>query len=484
MASYLMKIIDVLQVKINGRYPNLSHRGLSRRTFGGRVGAGQQSPDMLTVVPGTEILPSDGNVQASQPLMNDMLENRERMAALKESLLKAPGQTRTTTPGESLVNPSDVKEMSDNATKVVSDLLKSMNEQSAFVQSESASIGKSAIAEVMSFLDSVDHGIAGSFGAAKSYADQQIMVTMSGFHQIEESLSSMLPEELREDAQKVVDLAKDLTSVYNQNPEGYTIVLCVALGLPLLFAYNIIYGGFNGILKPAKVIENLQDSDTILVDIRSKEERMRNGVPLLKLAARGKGVAIPYPVLSPELSRKVSNKRNLCIEMLGMEIKSIAKISQQTNIVVMDSKGEMAKEVARACRRSGLSRVYMMDGGFDRYSKEGLQIDGRDFYEQGPLAIVADTAETLKNETKTVFGKSENVALTLVSVTLAGLVVSNLHEVLKFIGVLGLEATVLLRYIVGDEDLGDDLVNIYSTLQSMYPRSLTKQGGQLEGKNE
>jgi hypothetical protein len=93
--------------------------------------------------------------------------------------------------------------------------------------------------------------------------------------------------------------------VYKSNPEGYSIVLGIALGLPLLLAYNVAYGGYSGVVKPAKVIEMLQNGDAVLVDVRKPEERKQDGVPLLKLAARGKGVAVPLPVLSPSVSRQV-----------------------------------------------------------------------------------------------------------------------------------------------------------------------------------
>lgn len=469
--------------KTNGSWRPIIHTGLSRRTVQVKVEASQKSPDMLTVVPGTEILPNDGSLTLSPSISEDISVNKDKMAALKESLLSGPSDQSTPMP-EDLINTGDFKEMSDSATKLVSDILKSATDKSSYLQSEGASIGQSAFAEILNIVKSAEREVSLAIENGTVYVGKQTMSVTNALHQIEGSLYSMLPLEVKEVGERSISLVKSSIDLYHQNPEGYAIVVCVGLGVPLLVGYNTIYGGFNGSMKPSKVIEKLQNSDTILVDIRSQEDRIKNGVPLLKLGARGKGVAIPFPSLPPYLSAKVSNKRNLCIEMIGAQIKSIGKINKQTNIVVMDSRGENAKDVARACRRAGLPRVFMMDGGFNRYKNQELLVDTRDFYEEGPLAIVADTAENLTNETKVVFAKSENVAIALAIATLSGLCITNFHEVLKFIGVLGIEATVLLRYIMGDENLVDDLGSLYSSVKSVYPKQLTSRNNNLEAGNE
>jgi len=271
-------------------------------------------------------------------------------------------------------------------------------------------------------------------------------------------------------------LLQSLNDAYHENPEGYSIVLSIVLGLPLIALYNSVYGGFSGTLKPAKSLELLQSSDSILIDIRSQDDRKESGVPLLKLAARGKGVAIPLPQLPPSVARQVSDSRTLSMTMLGEQIKFVSKINKQTRVILMDKKGEMGKDVARACRKAGLGRVYFMEGGFARYQKEGLQMSPKDFYEDGPLAIAADTAESLTEETKSIFQNPQTSAISFASVLGTVLIVSNLHEVLKFIGVFGIEATIVLRFLTYDsvEDLMDDLKYISSSMQAAlkYPKEL------------
>lgn len=454
-------------------HPNVISNPLSRK-LGRRLRSGQ-SPEMLTVVPGTEILPNDATLQ-SPSLTEEFLENREKMAALKDSLLSAhsePVESGSKMGLENLMDAADINAVSAKANEVVSDIFNSFMEQSLTAKSNGLDFGKFAASKMTSIMESIGSDASTVVSNARSYVGEQTTVLSDAIYNGEENISNMLPPELKVASLKAADLMKDAIEICRQNPEGYAIVFSLGFGIPLLLTLSSMYGGFDGFFKPSEVMEILQDSDSILIDIRTKEERMRNGVPLLKLAARGKGVAIPYPTLSSALAKKVFNSRDLSIEILSAQIRSVAKINRKTRVILMDNGGEMAKEVARACKKVGLSRVFVMEGGFNRFGQQGLQIDSKDYYEDGPLAIVADTAESLKLETEMVFGKSGNVAITLTGVVVLTLVLTNLHEVLKFVGVLGLELTFLLRYIIGDENIGDDFRNLSSTFQSIYPRELT-----------
>lgn len=290
-----------------------------------------------------------------------------------------------------------------------------------------------------------------------SLVDKEIGVLLNAIRAAGDSLLSQVPPGARDQALKAASLLGDSLDAFEQNPTGYSIVLGATLGLPLLLAYNAAYGGYNGVLKPSKAMEMLQDGDALLIDVRSPEERKQDGVPLLKLAARGKGVALPYPVLSPSVTRQVHDAQALATEMLGQQIRSVAKLNPQTKVIIMDRKGEMAKEIARSCRAAGVRCVYMLEGGFSGYRRqEGLAIDGKDFYEDGPLALAADTAESLGAGLGQIFSDRKNSAIAFAAVALSAFTAANLHEVLKFVGVLGLEATVVLRYVVGDEEISED----------------------------
>jgi hypothetical protein len=65
------------------------------------------------------------------------------------------------------------------------------------------------------------------------------------------------------------------------------------------------YGGYAGELDPSNVLALLLEQESLLVDIRSDEERQEQGVPELKLAARSRAVAFPLSLsLQPEVARR------------------------------------------------------------------------------------------------------------------------------------------------------------------------------------
>jgi rhodanese-related sulfurtransferase len=165
---------------------------------------------------------------------------------------------------------------------------------------------------------------------------------------------------------------------------------------------------------------------------------------------------------------QVSNPKGLAIEILGQQIRSISKLNPQTKVIVMDRKGELAKDVARACRAAGVRTAYVMDGGFNGYRRqEGMAVDGRDFYEDGPLALAGDQVESLTSGLKGALSDRKGAAVVLGSIAAATFVGANLHEVLKLVGVLGIEATIVIRYVLGDESLGDDLALALGSFDSL-----------------
>jgi hypothetical protein len=133
----------------------------------------------------------------------------------------------------------------------------------------------------------------------------------------------------------------------------------------------------------------------------------------------------------------------------------------------MDRKGEMAKDIARACRAAGVRGAYVMDGGFNNYRRqEGMAVDGKDFYEEGPLALAGDQVESLTSGLKGALSDRKSAGAILGAVATTTFVCLNLHEVLKFVGVLGIEATVVLRYVLGEENIGDDFLTVLNSLDS------------------
>ena len=164
--------------------------------------------------------------------------------------------------------------------------------------------------DVSGLSSNVSSNVSALKSSGGALVDREVAAVVEGIRAAGDAVLSQVPPGVREQVVRVGDLLGDSVEVYKSNPEGYSIVLGVGLGVPLLLAYNAVYGGYNGVVKPVKVMEMLQNGDAVLVDVRTPEERKQAGVPLLKLAARGKGVAVPLPALSPSVSRQVG-----CVEL-------------------------------------------------------------------------------------------------------------------------------------------------------------------------
>lgn len=410
-----------------------------------------------SAVPGTEILPdAAGQAAEASAAAAELEENRQRMAALKESLMSGAGGKAAPQSGGPAI---EFKMPEFNMPSVsVPNVDVKVNLPEVNVKLPEVDI---PLPDLSKSIEGATSSIEALKGSAGALVDQEIAALVDGIRAAGDSVLSQVPPGVREQAIRVGDLLGESVEAYNRNPEGYSIVLGVALGVPLVLAYGAVYGGYNGVVKPAKAMEMLQGGDVVLVDVRRAEDRARDGVPLLKLAARGKGVALPFPELPTSVSRQVSDPRGLATEILGQQIRSISKLNPDTKVIVMDRKGELAKDVARACRAAGVRSAYVMGGGFNAYRlQDGLPVDGKSFYEDGPLAIAGDQVETLASGLRGAVGDRTSAAVALAGVAGVAFVGANLHEVLKYVGVLGIEATVVLRYILGDESIGDDVTSL------------------------
>lgn len=272
------------------------------------------------------------------------------------------------------------------------------------------------------------------------------------------------------------------------DPESYAIVALVGFGIPLVSIWRFLYSGYSGSYDPNKALDIIMSSDAILVDIRDEQMRTMDGVLVLKQSARGKGVVVPYPTIPTSVSSLIRDKEALKKEILASQIAAIAKIGPKTKVIIMDQKGNIAKDIARATRSAGVQQVYFIQGGFQNCRKTGLSLENNAYYEDGPLALVADTAETLRVETSGILTNPSALTKISISILGVGLFSTYFHDILKFIGVLGLEATLILRilqYNSAEEALDDlrDLRRKISSVLDMLPVYGNSSESKAEGNN-
>ncbi|KAF8062647.1 hypothetical protein HT031_003976 [Scenedesmus sp. PABB004] len=190
------------------------------------------------------------------------------------------------------------------------------------------------------------------------------------------------------------------------------------------------YGGFAGELSPDQVSALLAgDGSVFLVDIRPEEVREKEGLPELKLSARFKVAAFPLQsnVVPPRVAREAANADEL------------------RTLVNAAAGGERARGLARALVSLGFGLSYVLEGGFRGWAEAGLPVnEGGAEYDVSPGAVIGDNVEALAaaagEAAATVARPSVGLPLLGGGAALA-LAVANYHTTLRYIGVLGILAT-------------------------------------------
>ncbi|GAB4823555.1 hypothetical protein N2152v2_010601 [Parachlorella kessleri] len=245
-------------------------------------------------------------------------------------------------------------------------------------------------------------------------------------------------------------------------PEGTAVAAGVAVGLPAYLIWQAAFAGFSGSLDPEDAYDVLQTQSAVLVDVRSEAQRLQNGIAELRRGALGKGAAVPPVQLPPSLSRRVRGSDALALEIQGTLIASLAKVGSSTKVIIMDNQGERAKAVARAAARAGV-RSYVLQGGFRAWQDAGLRVrQGTTDYDASVVEAVEDQVEAVAEVASEQVSRLRNPATAATAAAGAaalGYTAFNIHTVLQFVGVVGLELTLFLKFLEYDspEEALEDL---------------------------
>lgn len=300
-----------------------------------------------------------------------------------------------------------------------------------------------AAAELTSSLDNVQKNVGSLVGEVQSAVGGVAAQAASQIDAATASVLSQLPPEVKDGLTSAATLVS--TAVQHQDPK----ITAAIASIPVVLLLKAMYGGFSGFVSPRKAFDILQSQqDALIIDIRTEATRLQTGLPELRRGALGKGTTIPPVELPPLVRKQVRNAGQLAIEILGTQITGLAKVNSTTKIIIMDQgkNDGFAKQVARAAAAAGARRAYIMTGGFSSWQAEGLPIAAKatTSYEAGPLAAVADSAE-IALESATGAIKSNPLAGGAAAAGALAMLVAlyNYHLTLRFIGVVGLEVTIL-----------------------------------------
>ena len=173
-----------------------------RKTQSTAVFAGQ-GPELLSVVPGTEILPNDQRVQDAGSSLQQIEENRQKMASLKESLLSQQDPASLSgTDLQNIINPEELGKIGDDISDRMSSLFEKVLEQASAVQSTAGAASKSASSELSVAIKSLQDEFSTLIAGADELVDEEISQLLDTMNATRDSVWSSIPPEVKEVAVK------------------------------------------------------------------------------------------------------------------------------------------------------------------------------------------------------------------------------------------------------------------------------------------
>ncbi|KAH7437553.1 hypothetical protein KP509_05G078000 [Ceratopteris richardii] len=187
--------------------------------------------------------------------------------------------------------------------------------------------------------------------------------------------AALVAGEAAEQTVKVIEDAKPvasstLESIVTADPlfiaGGAGALLLLYLLTPSLLS-SIAYAarGYKGDLSAAQVLDLLNSSNYVLIDVRTDKDKAKSGLPSLPRNAKNKYLSIPLEELPGKIRGQVRNPRNLEAEIAALKISFLKRIGKGSSIVLLDSSGDIAKNVAKSLSALGFKNAWIVDGGFD-----------------------------------------------------------------------------------------------------------------------
>ncbi|XP_021906913.1 calcium sensing receptor, chloroplastic isoform X2 [Carica papaya] len=229
------------------------------------------------------------------------------------------------------------------------------------------------------------------------------------------SAKELLPPEIRDalnlSEEKAVNILRPIGTAFQQvyitieelernlglNPDDPILPFVLFLGTSAtfwVFYWLWAYGGYSGDLSPKSTLELLTGKENaLLIDVRPEVLRERDGVPDLRRTARFRYASVSLPeVYGPE--RKIfKSAKELNDALVAVVIRNLKTIPDRSKVIVMDADGSRSKGIARALKKLGVERPYMVQGGFQSWVKQGLR--SKELKPETTLTILNEEAEAI-----------------------------------------------------------------------------------------
>ncbi|KAL5848473.1 hypothetical protein ACOSQ4_006486 [Xanthoceras sorbifolium] len=326
---------------------------------------------------------------------------------------------------------SDLKETSNRATVVAVDVLRRT---------------------IVALEDSISNGIsfvAYSYSSTKELLPQEIRDALN----LSEERAIKILQPVGSAFQQVSVAVDGLERSLGLDPSDPIVPFVLFLGTSatLWVFYRVrTYGGYSGDLSPKSTLELLTGKENaVLIDVRPELMRERDGIPDLRRGARFRYASAYLPEVSGTVRKLFRSGRELDDALIATVIRNLKIVQDRSKVIVMDADGTRSKGIARSLRKLGTKRPYVVQGGFQSWVKQRLQI--KELRPETALTILNEDAEAILEDINPsplqVLGYGVGFVATLFALL-------EWEKTLQLIGVVGLGQTIYRR-VAAYEDAED-----------------------------
>ncbi|MFS7916509.1 putative Rhodanese-like domain-containing protein [Helianthus anomalus] len=178
------------------------------------------------------------------------------------------------------------------------------------------------------------------------------------------------------------------------------VVLLLATSTTLWVSYWVLtYAGYAGDLSPQLTLELLNGKENVaLIDVRPEARdyvdfREKDGIPDLRRKARFRYASVSFPEVDANVKKLLKGGKDLDDALVSTVIRNLKVVQGGSKVIVMDADGSRSKGIARALRKFGIKRPYLVQGGFRSWVQEGLRI--KEPKPETTLTILNEEAEAI-----------------------------------------------------------------------------------------
>ncbi|CAJ2668195.1 unnamed protein product [Trifolium pratense] len=154
------------------------------------------------------------------------------------------------------------------------------------------------------------------------------------------------------------------------------------------------YGGYSGDLSPKSAFELLSgDSNAVLIDVRSEDLREKDGIPDIRRGARFRYASVTPIEVDGSIRKLLKGGRDLDDFLVAVVIHNLKIVKDSSKVIVLDADGTRSKGIARSLKKIGIKNPYLVQGGFQSWSKQSLRI--KELKPETTFTILNEEAEAI-----------------------------------------------------------------------------------------